>query len=216
MISLQEHSGVRYSVAGPSDMDEVATLLSVAFTQDDPLAATLGVTPAEFEDLVRLFCPRAAAEGLTIVARSSDTGEMVGALLTEDASSAPPRGIEEVSKTFDPVFDLLGQLDAEYRQGQSLPPGHRLHLLWLGVAPSCAGRGVGTQLVASCLENGARRAYRSAIAEATSGASQHIFRKLGFVERVRRSYRDFRYRDEAVFASIEGHVGPILMEKDLV
>jgi hypothetical protein len=42
-----------------------------------------------------------------------------------------------------------------------------------------------------------------------------VFRKLGFAERVRRSYRDYAFQGEAVFASIRGHDGPILMDKDL-
>jgi ribosomal protein S18 acetylase RimI-like enzyme len=215
MIPFQDLSGIQYGVAEPSDMDEIARLLSVVFTQDDPLAVTLGVTPAEFEDLVRLFCPRAAADRLTVVARSAPVGEMVGALLTAERSLDLPSGLERMSEKFAPVFDLLGQLDADYQQGKSMPPGHCLYLVWLGVARPFAGRGIGQQLVASCLENGARRAYRSAVTEATSSASQHIFRKHGFVEQVRRSYQDFRYQGEAVFASIGGHAGAILMDKDL-
>jgi hypothetical protein len=53
-------------------------LLGKVFTDRDPPA--VAVTPSEFEPPVGLFCPKAAAEGLTIVARSTDTGEMVGAL----------------------------------------------------------------------------------------------------------------------------------------
>jgi GNAT superfamily N-acetyltransferase len=215
MIPSQELSGIQYGLAEPSDMDEIARLLSVVFTQDDPLAATLGVTPAEFEDLIRLFCPQAAAERLTIVAKSAPTGEMVGALLAEDRSLDLPGGLERLSEKFAPVFDLLGQLDADYQQGKNIPPGHCLYLVWLGVVRPFAGRGIGQQLVASCLENGARRGYRSTVTEATSSVSQHIFRKHGFVERVRQSYRDFRYQGEAVFASIEGHTGALLMDKDL-
>jgi hypothetical protein len=54
-----------------------------------------------------------------------------------------------------------------------------------------------------------------AVTEATNKASQHIFRKLGFVERVWRSYRDYRIDGQAVFASIVEHGGPILMDKQL-
>ncbi|HEX7186524.1 MAG TPA: GNAT family N-acetyltransferase [Thermoanaerobaculia bacterium] len=215
MIPSLELLGVQYGMAEPSDMDELAALLGLVFSRSDPPAVALGVTAAEFESVVRLYGPRAAAEGLTIVARSVDTGEMAGALLTEDASSAPPSGIERLSSKFDPVFDMLGQLDADYRRGRSVPPGEWLHLSLLGVAQPFGGRGVGQQLVASCLENGARKGYRLAVTEATSSASQHIFRKHGFVERVRRSYRDYRYHGEAVFASIEGPAGPILMDRDL-
>src|SRR4051794_24174923 len=103
IVPSREISGIHYGVAESSDLDEMATLLGSVFAQEDPIALALGVTPAEFQDLVRLFCPQAAADGLTVVARRADTGEMVGALLTEDAGSAPPSGMERVSQKFDPI-----------------------------------------------------------------------------------------------------------------
>jgi len=215
MIRSHEDLGVEYGVAEASDLDEMARLLAVVFSQYDPPAVATGLTPAEFEEFVRLSCPGAAADGLTIVGRSADTGEMVGALLTEDSAAPPPSGIERLSRKFDPIVDILGQLDAEYRQGKAVPPGEWLHLFLLGVAPAFGGRRVAQGLVAACLENGARKGYRIAVTEATNSVSQHIFRKHGFVDRVQRSYRDHRYEGRAFFASIEGHIGPILMDRGL-
>lgn len=59
----------------------------------------------------------------------------------------------------------------------------------------------------------ARRGFRRAVIEATNLTSQHVFRKYGFVERVRRSYANHRFGDRAAFASIAGHGGPMLMDK---
>ena len=50
-------------------------LLGEVFSRYDPPAAAAGLTSAEFEAFVRLLCPKAAAEGLTIVARLAGTGE---------------------------------------------------------------------------------------------------------------------------------------------
>ena len=216
MIRSHEVLGVEYGVAEPSDLDEMARLLSVVFSNYDPPAVATGLTPAEFEEFVRLFCPRAGAEGLTIIGRSADTGEMMGALLTEDSASPPPSGIDRLSRKFDPISDILGQLEADYRQGKTVPPGEQLHLFLMGVAQAFGGRRVAQHLVAACLENGARKGYRLAVTEATNSVSQHIFRKLGFVDRVQRSYRDHRFEGRAFFASIEGHAGPILMDRALV
>ena len=147
--------------------------------------------------------------------RSIHTYEMVGALLTEDFVSPPPDGIDQLSKKFDPIFDILGQLDTDYRRGKMIQRGECLHLFLLGVAPSCGGRGVAQQLVATCLENGRQKGYRLAVTEATNNVSQHVFRKLGFSDRVQRIYRDHRFEGKAVFAKIEGHLGPILMDKPI-
>jgi hypothetical protein len=55
-----------------------------------------------------------------------------------------------------------------------------------------------------------------AVTEATNKTSQHIFRKLGFTERVRGSYADHRFEGKAWFTSIDEHGGPVLMDKFLV
>lgn len=83
-------------------------LLGEVFSRRDPPAVAAGVTASEFEALVRLFCPRAEDQGLTIVARLADTGELVGALLTEDSALAPPDGMDRLSTKFDPIFDNPG------------------------------------------------------------------------------------------------------------
>jgi hypothetical protein len=40
------------------------------------------------------------------------------------------------------------------------------------------------------------------VTEATNKTSQHVFRKQGFIERVRRSYSDHRFEGRACFTSI--------------
>ncbi|MGA2372569.1 MAG: GNAT family N-acetyltransferase [Candidatus Korobacteraceae bacterium] len=206
---------IEYGVYVPSDAEAMAKLLGEVFSRYDPPAVAVGLTTSEFEAFVRLLSPRVADQGLTIVARLTGTGELVGALLTEDSASALPDGVDQLSTKFDPIFDILGQLDAEYRGSQVARPGESLHLFLLGVSDRVAGRGVAQRLVAACLEHGARAGYRVAVTEATNKVSQYIFRKQGFVERVRRSYEAHRFDGRQVFASIAEHGGPILMDKSL-
>jgi ribosomal protein S18 acetylase RimI-like enzyme len=215
MPASDEHQPFDYGVYTAQDAAEMARLLGEVFSRRDPPAVAVGVTPSEFEAFVRLFCPKAAEEGLTIVARRAGTRELVGALLAEDSASALPDGMDRLSPKFEPIFDILGQLDAEYRADRTLRTGESLHLFLLGVAESVAGQGVAQHLVSMCLEYGARKGYRLAVTEATNKISQHIFRKRGFVERVRRSYGDHRLDGQVVFASIAEHGGPILMDKRL-
>jgi ribosomal protein S18 acetylase RimI-like enzyme len=216
MIREREHMGIAFGVAEQSDLEDMTRLLGAVFSRHDPPAVATGLTPAEFEDFVALLCPGVAAAGLTIVGRSTESGELVGALLTEDSASPPPSGLDRLSKKFDPIFDILGQLDTDYRQGKPVVTGESLHLFLLGVAETFSGRGVAQQLVTSCLANGIRRGYRTAVTEATNSVSQHIFRKQGFVDRAQRTYRDHRYEGRAFFAAVDGQVGPILMDRPLV
>jgi len=157
--------------------------------------------------------PRHTEEGLTIVARLAGTGEMVGALLTNDPARETGAGMETLSEKFEPIASILGELVTLYREGTEPLPGQMLHLFLLGVSDRVAGRGVGQQLVAASVENGARKGYRVAIAEATNPTSQRIFRKQGFAERGRISCRDHVFNDRKVFERIAEFGGPILMEK---
>lgn len=140
MTPPREISGIRYAVCGPDDADEMGRLLAEAFTRHDPPAVAVGITSAEFEEFVKLSSPSAGRNGLTIIARDASTGAMAGALLTEDATSRPPEGIDQLTEKFDPIFDLLGQLDAQYREARNVHPGECLHLSLLGVADGFTGR----------------------------------------------------------------------------
>jgi len=206
---------LEYRIYAPGDADNLTRLLAETFSRRDPPAVAAGLTPAEFEAFVRLWCPKAAAEGLTVVAQDANTQELAGALLAEDSATPWPEGIDTLSPKFEPIFDILGQLDGEYRTDRNPVPGESIHLFLLGVAESAAGRGVAQHLVSTCLANGVSRGYRVAVTEATNPVSQHVFRKLGFTERVRRSYADHRFAGRAVFASIAAQGGPILMDKTL-
>lgn len=206
---------VKLSVCRPPDVDELIELLSEVFTERDPPAVAVGLTRNEFKTLVELYRDRAGDEGLTIVARSTDTGEMVGALLGEDSAAPFPYGVERLSPKFDPIFDILGQLDAEYRANRTIVPGEALHVFLLGVKQSFAGRKVAQDLVKVCLENGRGCGYRLAITEATNNVSRHIFHKAGFEDRVSRSYRDHRFAGQSVFRSITEHPGPVLLDRGL-
>jgi GNAT superfamily N-acetyltransferase len=215
MICFQEASGIQYGVFELSDQEEMVSLLAESFSGYDPPAVAMGVTAEEFESCVRPFGPGAAAEGLTVVARSAATGEMVGALLTTDFTAPPPAGIQQASEKFLPMFTLLDQLDARYQRDKIIEPGVYLHLLLLGVARPFTGRQVAQRLIAVCEENGRRKGYRMAVTEASGNVSQHIFRKQGYADRFQMSYQEYRYEGMPVFASIEGHSGVILMDKIL-
>lgn len=206
---------IEYGVFAASEADAMVKLLAETFSRRDPPAVAVGLTAPEFEVFVCLLCPNAAAQGLTIVARLAGTGELVGAMLTEDCASPPLQGLDKLSPKFDPIFDILGQLDTEFWGNEAARPSEVLHLLLLGVSDRVAGRGVAHQLVAECLKHGARRGYRLAFTEATNKVSQHIFRKQGFVTRDQRSYLTYRFNGRDVFASIADHRGPMLMEKSL-
>ena len=88
-----ESMQIEYGVYVPSDAEAMVKLLGEVFSRYDPPAVAAGLNASEFEAFVRLLCPKAAVEGLTIVARRA--GELIGVLLTEDSASALPDGMDQ-------------------------------------------------------------------------------------------------------------------------
>lgn len=136
-------------------------------------------------------------------------------MLTDDFAVPPEIGPNEISHKFLPIFALLETLDERYRTGRSILQGQYLHLFMLGVDQEFTGRGIAQRLVSTCLSHGLRKGYTHAVTEATGVISQGVFRKLGFEERERASYQDFKHEGQAVFRSIRGHEATLLMDRQL-
>jgi ribosomal protein S18 acetylase RimI-like enzyme len=206
---------VEYDVARPFDAEEIVRLLAAVFSKSEPPAMAMGLSLQEMEIFLQLFVPRAIVEGLTLIARSGDTGKLAGAVLTDDFASPPALDLNQISTKFLPIFSMLETLDEQFRSERTISVGEFLHLYMLGVDGRFAGRGIGQGLVSARLDNGIRRGYRTAVTEATGKVSHHLFRKQGFVDRFSVSYRDFLYEDKLVFAAIQGHEQATLMDKTL-
>jgi ribosomal protein S18 acetylase RimI-like enzyme len=211
---MEDH-GLSYGLLQTSEVDPMVRLLATAFSVAEPPAVAMGLSYDELAGFVGLLAPRAVDDGLTVVARDCAGGELVGVVLTDDFAAPSPIDLHLISKRFLPIFAMLDALDAQYRHGRTIVPGQHLHLFMLAVDARFAGQGIAQRLVETCLENGRKKGYRHAVTEATGVISQRVFRKLGFEERHRVSYRDYSYGGEAVFASIVGHDGAALMERML-
>lgn len=215
MTPATETSLIHYRLCSESDAEELALLLADAFSAREPIGQAIQMTAAEFGAFVRPQLRNAAVRDLTIVARRSDTGELVGAMLTEDGASDTGPQLDTMGEKFAMVGSILGRLGEMVPAGDASAPGETLHLFLLGVAEAAEGNGIGQGMVAACIENGARKGYRRAVAECTGRTSQHIFRKLGFVDRATVPYAEHEFKGRRIFAGIAEHGGPILMEKTL-
>lgn len=201
-----------YSVYNTKDESSMVTLLSRVFTDHDPLAVALNIAAQEFEALLKWWSPKVAAEGLTTIARRTDTGEIVAVMFVEDAATNPPPGMEQLSDRFDPIFAYLGHLDSQYR-GDIIPqPGESAHLVFCGVDDQFAGQGLAQSMMTNGMQYVFSKGYKTIVAEATSRKSQHIAKKFGFTEKATVPYADFEFEGQRVFASVAEEGGSILME----
>jgi ribosomal protein S18 acetylase RimI-like enzyme len=210
-----EDAGIRYAVCDPADVPELIRLLAQTFTESDPPAIAVGLTPAEFEAFVTLVAAPESTQGLTIVARDLASGVLAGVQLNEDAATPAPDGMDALSDKFEPIFELFGQLDDQLAESPVTEPGAVLHLFLVGVGSRFRGRGIAQRLVRAALAHGSAMGYTTAITEATNRTSQHICGTAGFTTRAQVSYADYRRDGVAVFASISEHGGPAAMVREL-
>ena len=210
-----ERDAIRYAVMRAQDLEATVHLLAAAFSTAEPPAVAMGLSFTDLVDFLRLLVPQAAADGLTVIARSCASQAVVGAMLCDDFAAPPTLDLGRISKRFLPILAMLGSLDDQYRSRRTIRQGEYLHLFMLAVDARFGGRGIAQHLVEFCLQNAAGRGYRWAVTEATGVVSQRVFRKLGFEEQLRISYRDYSYDGEVVFTSIADHGGAALMHQSL-
>ena len=207
---------MEYTVARPSDSNDIIRLLAEVFSQSEPPAVAMGLSFGDMKQFLELIVPRVIRDGLTVISRSTNAGKLAGALLSDDFASPPDLDLSKIDSKLLPIFSMLELLDQQFRRGRTLVHGEYLHLFMLAVDGEFAGHGIGQGLVQACIENGLRQGYKMALTEATGKVSQHIFRKNGFADRFGVSYRTFEYRGRKVFAPIREHDRAILMDRSLV
>jgi len=57
---------------------------------------------------------------LTVIARDQDTGQIIGAMITDDFAIEPPEEIRGLGNNFEPIWAVLDELDTQYKQGRIL------------------------------------------------------------------------------------------------
>ena len=194
MRVLHVTDGVEYCLLQLEDAPHMVRLLAEVFSRSEPMAV---------------------AEQLTVVARDSMRGRLVGALLADDFGTTPPEGLDATAPLFAPVGALLDTMDEPYRASAAVAPGTHAQLFMLGVAAHAASRGIAGQLVAVCMAQAQALGYHTAVTEPTGAASQQVFRRAGFHHVATASYRDFVFGGERVFAAIMGVEGTMLMTRAL-
>jgi GNAT superfamily N-acetyltransferase len=207
-----ERDGVNYAPLEAQDLDQVADMVARGFTDgSEPTALALGLGPEDLKPLVEALLPKFLREGLSIVARNAQTGEIAGVQLNDEMTFELPVELTRLEWAA-PVFALADEMYRQYFQGGLPEPRESVHIFIIGVSGLYRGKGVGHQLLDLCLERARARGYRRAVAEATGLVSQHVLRKAGFTDRVEIPYATFEYEGKRPFENTAGHPSIILMD----
>lgn len=217
MTLFRDIDGIRYQLHQPADLRDSAAVQAAAFTSGtEPVMGALRVTLDQFSHFIHLLGPAIERDGLSIAARDVSSGRLVGSSIQLDMATPNPPEVLRLS-WLQPALALLNDLDELYLQkyfgGRHPLPGESLHFCWGAVVPKFQGRGIDKTMVDIALELGVAKNYRTAVVEASSLASQHIFRKRGFAERAEIPYRSYVYGGKQPFDSVDAVPSIILFDQ---
>ena len=192
-----------FQILTENDLESAIYCLESAFLSGEPMFKALSLTNEQFSSGVKVICQRVVKQGLSVIAKDSSSGEVVGCAIGKDFMTDMLDGTEAVSPKLYPVFQLLETLDENYQAQHSVQPGELLHFLLLGVIKPFANQGIGRILALELHEVAKTHDYQGVIMEATGPISKHIFlNRLNYQEIDAISYQEFEYEGQKVFSSI--------------
>nr|WKN39372.1 hypothetical protein K4G66_11790 [Tunicatimonas sp. TK19036] len=214
MISTANQK-ITLDVLGPEHIDSATRCIAATFSKGEPMSETLGITPTEFEYFARLFIEKTATEQMSVVAVNEE-GDVIGATISEDYTTDPPAGLENISEKFNPIFQLLGSLGERYANTHEVAPGSHYHIFMCGVYHQYAHRKLAQKLNRFAEDLAREKQYRALICEATGRVSQFVVAsQLGFDYVDEIVYHDFLYEEQPVFADIDSVKSCIVYHKIL-
>ena len=209
-------NGIVYEVFKDQDVGAAIHCLTTTFLHGEPMTRNLGISPRTFQALAEVVCTKAALEGMSVLAKDSDTGAIVGCLMSEDFGRDPGDPPERVPADFAPFLALLSNLDENFKKIHSSSGHEVLHEFMIGVYPEYQGRKIGYHLVEANNQLGRMKGFQGAIAEVGGPISQRIFidqHRYHVVDAIK--YKDFRFQGKRWFEGIVDGEDCKLVYKDL-
>jgi GNAT superfamily N-acetyltransferase len=170
----------------PADVEAAIASVARAFHEGEP---TLSVCDSTLKDVVRfcrMYVPRMAAEGNTVVAVDTVSGAILGAFLNEDYCNEDPPECENflnnATGNWLPTIAMIGELEEKLNDKYRIPAADRpagrwFHLWMVGVVSEARGKSVGKKLAAHSVELARAKGFQLAFAECTGALSTHIMDK---------------------------------------
>ncbi len=224
MRTIREGAHIVFSVLDPSFLEETVALACTVYSQREPMALALGLTPEELRPYVESCVEEACYQELGVVALERESGCVVGFSLAKDYLTPLQWKVTERLAPMHELFQALeqGYLGEHGSPGESGVFGHEL---MTGIAAehpyqrtrrATIAPTLGYELMALRTGLLGARGYQQAIAISTEPRAQQIHECLGAHRLCSISYEDFiTLKDrQRPFASMSGR-SCALMLKDL-
>ncbi len=217
LAHLGRKDGIRYEMLSERNLEGAVRCVSSVFTAEEPMSRHLGITAKDFSVFAQTYYRYLIPQQLSLVAVDEMSNQVIGVRISEDYAK-PEEEVEiaDLSPKFNPLFALLDELGAYFRERREVVPGRYAHMFMVAVAEGYTRRGIAPTMYRYFLEIVHSRGYSYAVTEPTGAISQHILLdKFGFHELHRIDYRDFVHEGVYPFAGLRGHTCAMLLEKPL-
>jgi hypothetical protein len=101
---LAEKEGIRHEIMQPGDLEQTIACIIDAFPRAEPMTKALRITPDEFYLFAEMYCKKAIKDRLSVIAKDTVSGNVIGFLISENLASEPPEGIETIHEKFHPIM----------------------------------------------------------------------------------------------------------------
>jgi ribosomal protein S18 acetylase RimI-like enzyme len=188
----------------------VLPMIAEAFSRDDPLAASQGISESEFHDFIDGLYEGFIQDRLSQAAIDIDTNRAAAVVFAEAHRCGP--GVEGT----DAIASLMDTAHESYYTDYQPARGELMHIHFIASNPDYRGRQLVQKLIANCLRAARDQGFRRAVVEASGIRSRNLLEKhFHFQPRVTVGYADFEWKGSKPFNSIAEHGGLALMDLEL-
>lgn len=200
---------ISYGKIKPGEVNETAQLIHFMFMNYEPMTICNRLDPEKNLLLQRYLVDYTSRAGLTIVARDTVTGKVIGGLTHKDYALPPtpdlPREYYRFIDMYEADIAMCRELEKplserEYKVGELFQP------FQICVLPEYSGKSIATELAARSVILGKELGFSEAIGECSVMASRMAFEKNGFKVINALPYKEFEFKGSKPYESIDGEL----------
>jgi GNAT superfamily N-acetyltransferase len=190
-----------------SHRQKVLPMIAGAFSRDDPLARSQGISEPEFHDFIDSLYDGFIQDRLSQVAIDTDADRAAAVVFAEAHRSGPG------AEGSDAIASLIDSAHKSYYADYHPAHGELMHIHFIASNPDYRGRQLVQKLIANCLRAARGKGFQRAVVEASGIRSRTLLENhFDFQARVSVGYADFVYQGSRPFSSIAEHGGLTLMD----
>ncbi|CAL4058731.1 unnamed protein product, partial [Meganyctiphanes norvegica] len=194
---------LEYATLREEDADEVVTFMAEHFYPREPLSTGLHMTYDDNKEWIHGSVRAWVQDGVSVVARDPDTGEVAGTLLATLLTKDQSNTFEEATKSpkvkVATLHAVLSVLETSVDFFERFDVDKILELAMITVSEAFSGKGVGRRLVMEGESRGVQLGCQLGTAQATAVPSQRLLERLGYTSLYTMDYASFQIAGEFVF-----------------